>query len=506
MKTSDYRVQFASFNSALQLMRYQRHVGLSAEPDRDEIYDRYSELFSPEVLTDLQAQIDQNPGGYETERSGLQKLLGAARIAKVELQASEAAKELARCESSSQVEWQGEVIAVADVPARLARESNKRQRGELVARWADSISSCDDLRLARIRSFGESARALGFPSYRALVAQGINEEADRGHLAVQALFDQTEPAYTASFSRLVARGFSDVSPSDLNSADLGFFEAMPWLGKSLSPRDPLRTYADTMEGLGVRVGKQPNIQMDIEASDDGMSAACFPVSPPEDVRLTASPKDGPSGFLSFLQQVGKAQHHAWCSPDLIQRHPEFVYPLDSATNEGYGYLFYCLALEPKWLLEFLPDIDPIQAARISKDVSLLLALRVRRLCADALFSHALHGADEQSREQLQSVYKDLQERATSFRVLPELFLLDLHERVEAECHLRALAFSFGLREYLRVRYGHRWWASRKAGDELIDLWNTASQYSVEELARLNGFGELNFDLLAETMTSALNGA
>jgi hypothetical protein len=111
-----------------------------------------------------------------------------------------------------------------------------------------------------------------------------------------------------------------------------------------------------------------------------------------------------------------------------------------------------------------------------------------------------------SREQLQSSYIELQERATSFRVLPELFLFDLQEPMAPQCHLRALAFSFGLREYLRVRYGSRWWGSRKAGDELIDLWNTASQYSVEELARLNDFGDLNFDLLAESMIATLKGA
>ena len=71
--------------------------------------------------------------------------------------------------------------------------------------------------------------------------------------------------------------------------------------------------------------------------------------------------------------------------------------------------------------------------------------------------------------------------------------------------LRALAFSFALREQLRVRYGYRWWASRKAGAELVDLWNTSSRYSVEELASEIGFGELDFDLLAEAVNAALRG-
>jgi hypothetical protein len=63
-----------------------------------------------------------------------------------------------------------------------------------------------------------------------------------------------------------------------------------------------------------------------------------------------------------------------------------------------------------------------------------------------------------------------------------------------------------LREYLRVRYGNRWWASRKAGDELIDLWNTASRYSVEELASLIGFSEISFELIVELLMTTMNGA
>jgi hypothetical protein len=89
---------------------------------------------------------------------------------------------------------------------------------------------------------------------------------------------------------------------------------------------------------------------------------------------------------------------------------------------------------------------------------------------------------------------------------PEPFLINLEHKTLGGRHFYALAFSFGLREYLRVRYGHRWWASRKAGDDLIDLWSTASQYSVEELASLIGFGEISFDLLAEAINTTLSGA
>jgi hypothetical protein len=80
-----------------------------------------------------------------------------------------------------------------------------------------------------------------------------------------------------------------------------------------------------------------------------------------------------------------------------------------------------------------------------------------------------------------------------------MYLMDVDDGFYSAAYLRAWAFEAGLREHLKTRYGSRWWTSRKAGDDLIDLWSTSSRYTVEELASLIGFGDLNFDLLAEQL-------
>ena len=45
------------------------------------------------------------------------------------------------------------------------------------------------------------------------------------------------------------------------------------------------------------------------------------------------------------------------------------------------------------------------------------------------------------------------------------------------------------------RHGRRWFESRRAGEELIDVWNTASRYPTEELSKLLWGGEPGFELL-----------
>jgi hypothetical protein len=70
--------------------------------------------------------------------------------------------------------------------------------------------------------------------------------------------------------------------------------------------------------------------------------------------------------------------------------------------------------------------------------------------------------------------------------------------------LRARLFAAGMAEHLRARHGRRWYASSAAGDELRDVWNTASRYTVEELARLVWGGELSFELLADELNAAVS--
>jgi hypothetical protein len=505
MNISEYRDHFASFNSSLELARYDYHVGLTSASNNHKIFDRYSDLFRLESISELKAHLELTSSDFGTEIRGLQKLLSAAQVQHVQLQVRELAAELVRCESATSIQWRGEQLSTEDVTARLVRES-KPQRVELGARWLDSISACDELRLSHRASVNEAARSLGFESYCELMFKGAETKVDEIQRAARLLLEQTESEYKSALGRLLARELPDVRLSDLDFADLPYFAAAPWLDKYLPGQKILRTHTETMWGLGIRVDQQLNLKIDsAPRSSRKPAAACFPVQPPEDVRLAVMLNGGAAEFLDGQQQSAKAQHYAWCSNELAKRHPEFVYSLDTATANGFGYLFKYLALDPKWILDFLPEIESVRAGIITRDVAMQMALDLRRLCADVLFQTSVCNED-QSPEQLQSTYLDLYERATSFSMRPELFLLNLENRIQRGCHLRALAFSFGLREYLRVRYGHRWWASRKAGDELIDLWSTASQYSVEELASLIGFGEVSFDLLAETINATLSGA
>jgi hypothetical protein len=371
----------------------------------------------------------------------------------------------------------------------------------------DAVSSCNEVRVVRLRLLRQSALALGFASYCDLITQVTGMNLDQLRRDGEALLKQTEDVHRLAIATVVARAPSSVRASDLNFADLAYLERLPWLDKFFSPQNWSTIYSEMMRGLGIRVDKQPHIQIICGTrSPRNRLAGCFPVDPPHDVRLVFSPRKGTWDFSASLRAAAQAQHNGWSSKNLAADHPEFIYAQDLATKEGYGYLFSLLLLDPKWILQFLQPITEAQASELARDVTALLALHVRQLVAETQYAMLLHAPAPPSPDHLKAAYVDSYDQATAFHVSPELYLLDLHERFHPASRLRALAFASGLREYLRVRYGNCWWASKKAGDGLVDLWNTASRYSVEELARLIGFGEISFDLIAELLSMSKSGA
>lgn len=505
MDINQYRTEFAAYSSALEGAHYQYRAGLEAELHVEPIYERYGDLFTREAIDSLRDAERSAPEYLETERAGLHALWGAGCIGFLDAQAKELTDEGALCESSARVKWDGESLPAHSVSKYLANEPKPARRRELYARWLDVVSACDDLRAARFESFHRSATALGFGSYRALFTEIVGTDYEQLALHADAFLERTETVYHSELARAASRDLPDVPRDDLQHADYFFFQRSPGLDQSFPAQDLMPTYAETMRDLGIIVGRQKNIHIDDEARPlKHPRAACFRLSPPDDVRLLVAPIGGAYDYMTLFHEAGHAQHFGWTSRELMERHPEFIYSPDYATTETYAFLLNHLFHDATWLTEHRPNLGIEQARGIVRDLTLLTMHTIRRFCAKLRYDIVLHDSSQIRSEQMAATYAALQTEATGFTRSTALYLSDVDDGFYAAAYLRAWMFEAALREYLRTRYGRRWWASRKAGDELIDLWNTSSRYSVEELARLLGLGELSFDLLAETCLAAMS--
>ena len=504
MNIAEYRRDFAAYHSANEFAHYEYRAGLAPELRAEPIHERYGHLFTREAVDDLRQAFDETPAHMETERAGLRALLGAARAGFLDVRAKELTEERARCERAAAVEWGGEKVPAHGVPQLLANEDSRERRRELTARWLDALKSCDDLRAARFESFHESARALGFDSYRALFADVTGVDFEKLSEAAELLLRRTESAYMSALAEVASRELPGVALNDLGHADFFRFERLSRLDSIFPARDLLPTHAEAIGGLGLRAETQGRIHIDAEPRPfKHPRAACFRIKPPQDVRLLLAPAGGANDYRTLLHEGGHAQHFAWVSPELTRRHPEFVYAPDYSTTEGYAFLFQSWLLDPAWLAEYRGGIRASDARDAARTLAVLTAHGVRRLAAKLKYEIALHDGTDLRSDALADLYARSQTEATGFRRDASLRLYDVDDEFYVASYLRAWAFAASLGEYLRERHGRRWWASRRAGDELVDFWNTASRYSVEELARQIGFREISFELLADNLTKAL---
>ena len=506
MDPSDYRRDYAAYSAAAERARFEHHAGLSPRLELRPAEERYADLWTREAVEDLRRRFDETPAQFETERAGLRALAGAAALKYAERHAREVSEELGRCAESGGFEWGGARVAASGVPGLLAAERDAARRRELTRRSFDSVRACDDLRAARLEALSDAARALGFEGRRALYEESAGLSLEALAAGAEAFLRRTEAAYMSALAEWSARELGSGAGRAPEYADLPFFERAADTESRLPARDFRGLYVETLEGLGVRVESGRGLRVD-DAQRAGKSAdsACFAVAPPEDVRLVVGGGTGGLGFFRrSLAAGGRAQMFAGASRETSRRHPEFVHAPDRATEAGHGLLLAGLLREPVWF-EARRGVRAAEASALARRAALFDLYGARRECASIACALALERNAGGRPEQLAEEYAATFTEATGFRHEAATHLLDLAGWFESFAGLRARLFAAGLREHLRGRHGRRWFEARGAGEELIDVWNTASRYRPEELSKLLWGGEPGFELPADAAIAALEG-
>jgi hypothetical protein len=504
MNPGDYRRDYAAYRSSVELARFEHHAGLTASPDLRPVEDRYADLRTPDSFTTLRRAFDETPSEYETERAGLRALAGVAAVAHAEGRAREVSEELWRCEESGAFGREGAGGKASEATRLLAAESDAARRVELTRRLLDAVRACDDLRAARLEALGGAARALGFGGRGALYEDFTGASLEALAASAEAFLRRTEASYMTGLSAWASRALPPGRAPEY--ADRFFFERAAETEARFPARDFRELYAAALAGLGVRAGSRPSLRVDDEPrAGKSAASACFAVDPPEDVRLVVGACAGGLEFQrrSFVEG-GRAQMLAWASRETSRRHPEFVHPADAAAEAGHGLLLSSLLREPAWL-SARRGTRAAEAEESARTAALLDLYAARRECASLVHALAVERSGGSRSEGLGEEYASLYSEATGFRHDAATRLLDADEWFESATALRARLFAASFREHLRGRHGRRWFESARAGEELIDVWNTASRYHVEELGRLLWGGEPSFDLLADASAAALGG-
>lgn len=495
----EYRQRFRAFHTHWQREQYLFRSGRKTRAESAYLYHENSDLFTNSVLAELQGKYDEVAAYRVTERQAIQRLLSFARAGQLTSRTLELTEELAASEAHPAIHWDGLRLTIRQAQAMLAQEAQPQRRRELAARRAEAIYSAQDLRSERFAKLQTGAQAFGYEHLLALHNATNQFELEKLRAQSAQLLAKTESPYVAALKPLLARE-ANVGLDEATQADLASLQRLARFAPYFPATRAGEIYAELFAGLGFKVEQQPRVELDTQPRPGKLPRAfCATVQIPDEIKLVGSfdgTHDGHAFYQSFLHAAGQTQLAAWTSRELPY---EFRVPGDAAIGETWGTLFSQLLLDAEFLVG---NFGFPASSEFRHALAAFKLLHVRRAAALLQYETEFHTGQLSRRAGAR--FAELLTDGVRVRYDEAECLRAIETPFHSANLLRAWAFEAQLREHLKTRFGTRWWAARKAGELLIDLWNTGHRYTIEELAGLIGLGELDFEWLSKELLAAIS--
>lgn len=459
MKRDDYRGELAAFQAARADVRQRGwRQATPFEPLPAPLHDRFSDLWSPTTIAALRQARQEDAARPETERRGGQTLQLVAEGWFIRTRCRAVEAELHRALTTPCIRWRDQrytAVALAQLPADPDPEGCCERQARLAAHYAALI----DLREQHRSTTAAAVQQLGYST-----------PADRFAAYAPWLLNQPLAAWIATCERFLAE------------TETPYRRALAAAARDRALPDPFeigrrqRVAEDLLRSFGIRPWQQSNITVHWRTTD---VLGVFRARVPTDIRWSVAAQAGWLGWRRFLGELARVQHAAWTSSNLPI---ELRLYGDQAVAEVWSQLFADLVLDERWVTTQL-DCQPPPPIRRAMVVHRWQTARRAALRCIAWYGRETAGW---TFDRLRTEYAQHLELTLSDWDLYD----ELDAVTQSVAQLRGAWVAAALDDWLRTRYG-RWYAARRAGDDLIDLWNTGFCYTAAELAALVGVGDVS---------------
>lgn len=496
MNPVELRSILKNYNLRLEAFNLADNLGQTPIVSLAEIEETAADLFSASTIESLQTLTDQPDGAMESERKARQNLLQIARLGFLKNQTKEISKEIETCQNAVSICFRDETLNLRQAQTRLGFEERAQARREIFIRLYEAKNSCADLLTEKFAVLQEKTRQLGFTSFRKLFEEATEINFYKFSQKARHFLEKTEKIYFRQLSENIRK--TNLNEKSLHFADSFYLRRQLEHEKSFDVEKLPRLYAKVLENFNFSSYKIPNILL--KSTSEIFRTEIFRPNVPDKVYFCFADRSGVSNYTEFLRGFGKANLAAWTSKDLLNRFPEFVFSPDAVLTKAYGFLFQTLLSDEVFLRKVLNIWDDKLLSQIKEENRFWILSETRRKVLQLEMETQVFSAAGNLAEICETAAETFTDNL-GFHFDKQQMLYEVSESFSSQKSLRAFLFAFGLREYLRERYGFDWWQKRKAFEELIDFWNAAERYKAEEMAQMIGF-EMNFDLLAEQFTAA----
>ncbi len=462
-----FRDRADRFIATLDQEFYDHYAGLKESFDLQPIYEEFADLTTLEQAQAIGGSVDGDRRVRELWRFACEGYLGNLTKAQEE--------QIGELEAKLEVKVDGETIGFRDLRPRIANEPDRAKRERLeLARNETTEEHLAPLYLESVTRAQEGVRALGADSYLDLYRR-FGLELDALAAQCRTLLADTEELFETAadevFRKAAGVGLAEAERWDVSRV----LRATEW--DTGFPADRmLPALEGTLSGLGIDLGSQANVHLDLEDRKlKSPRAFCSPIEVPGKVMLVIKPMGGFDDWRALFHEAGHTEHFAHTSEGLAVEQRRLG---DNAVTEGWAALFEHLTSEPAWLNRRLDFSDP---AGLAADSAVQLLWIARRYSAKLLYELEFHAAADVT--QMRSRYVEILGGALRIDPSPTDYLADIDSGFYVSSYLRSWAFEAQLRDHLRERYGDEWFAKREAGSLLRELWSLGQSVTAEELLK-----------------------
>jgi hypothetical protein len=484
-----YRDRVDRFIAELDEEYYLHYAGHKDTLDLKPLYERY-----PELSTVEQAQVLGEAADGDRSVSELWRFASENYLAELTREHSE---KTAALEAELEATVDGETIPYRMIRPTMANAGDRAKRQRLEgARNRLTDEHINPILVDAIRTTNEAVPRLGSETYLHLYRRfgfRLDELADQ----CRAVLESTEQLYEETADRLF-RARAGVGLAEAERWDVTrVFRAPAW-DEAFPAAKMIPALEVTLSDLGIDLRSQENVELDIEQRPKKSPRAfCAPIEVPGRVVLVIQPMGGADDWRALFHEAGHTEHYAHVSHDLPVEAKRLG---DVSVTEAWATLMEHFLLEPGWLSRRLDFPKPDEFAAEAATGSLYL---LRRYCGKLLYELEFHGVTELDEKAMSSRYVELLGDALKIEPSSTDYLGDIDSSFYVTGYLRSWALQAQLREHFRQRFGSVWFADRKAGGMLRELWSEGHRLDADELLADVTGEELEMEAFAQSLREQL---
>jgi hypothetical protein len=484
-----YRHRVDRFIAELDEEYYLHYAGHKDTLDLTPLYERYPELSTLEQAQALGAAADGDRGIAELWRFASENFL--AELTR------EHSEKTAALEAELEATVDGETIPYRMIRPTMANSADRSKRQRLEeARNRLSDEHLNPILADAARTVSAAVPPLGSETYLDLYRRfgfRLDELADQ----CRGVLESTEGLYEETADRLF-RARAGVGLAEAERWDVvRVFRAAGW-DAAFPAQKMIPALEVTLADLGIDLRSQDNVELDIEQRPKKSPRAfCAPIEVPGRVVLVIQPMGGADDWRALFHEAGHTEHYAHVAADLPVEAKRLG---DVSVTEAWATLMEHLLLEPGWLARRLDFPKPHDFAAEAATGSLYL---LRRYCGKLLYELEFHRVRELDEKAMSARYVELLGGALKIEPSPTDYLSDIDPSFYVTGYLRSWALQSQLREHFLERFGSTWFADRKAGGMLRELWSEGQRLNADELlAEVTGAG-LEMEAFSESLRDQL---